>query len=591
MTKSVALYARVSSERQVQQATIDSQVAALRARATQDGFMVLPSDEYVDNGHSGSSLRRPALERLRDRVAQGAVDTLYVHSPDRLARRHAHQVLLLEELASRGVRVTMLEGRNGDSAEDQLLVQVQGVIAEYERAKIMERSRRGKLHKARIGSVNVLSNAPYGYRYIKKCDGAPAHYQVVLHEAQVVRRIFDAVVREQKTLRGIAQMLNEEGVPPRGEPTRRAQPIWRAGAIHDVLRNPSYMGQAAFGKTERVERTGSLRPVIGRATVPKTAKSGVRERTSDEWIRIPVPAIVSQEVFAAVEAQLERSSVFATRNRKSGRYLLAGLTVCVRCGYGYYGRCQWSGGRERKRLAYYYCGASSSSPGSELMAIRGCHNRGVRGDLLEAEIWRSVCALLENPGRVMQEWSRRADTTRAGIEHDAQREAALQLVRSHERALQRLVDAYEAGALDLADLTTRSDRVRARIAQAHDELATLEKVLAERRELQLVIARVEDFAQRVRKGLEALSWEERRTIVRTLIARIEIADDDVTIVYRVPTSSPTGSPTTAPTGSSNARPRAAPTVSSSAPTAPTVPAASGIVDCVQGVSTPWKRAV
>jgi site-specific DNA recombinase len=590
MIKSVALYARVSSERQVQQATIDSQLAALRERVAQDGFTVLPSDEYVDNGHSGSSLRRPALERLRDRVAQGAVDLIYVHSPDRLARRHAHQVLLLEELAKHGVRVTMLEGRSGDSAEDQLLVQVQGVIAEYERAKIMERSRRGKLHKARTGSINVLSNAPYGYRYIKKSDGAPAHYQVALHEAQVVRRIFEAVAREQKTLRGVAQMLNEEGVAPRGEPKRRAQAIWRAGAIHGVLRNPSYMGQAAFGKTERVERAGSLRPIIGRAAVPKTAKSGQRERASEEWIRIAVPAIVSEDVFAAAQTQLERSRALAERNRKSGRYLLAGLTVCACCRYGYYGRYQWSGGRERKRLAYYFCGASSCNPGSKQMAISGCRNRGVRVDQLEAEVWRSVCALLQDPGRVMQEWSRRAATTRACREHDAQRDDALRLVRSHERAIQRLVDAYEAGAIDLTELTIRSDRVRARIAQARIELATLEKVLAERRELQLVVARVEDFAQRVRNGLDALSWEERRAVVRTLIARIEIADHDVTIVYRVPTSSPTapptGSPTAPPSGSSNARPSVSPRAPSSVPAAGGAVMHPGIVDCVPGVNTP-----
>src|SRR5262245_16157747 len=265
MTRSVALYARVSSQRQAQQATIESQLAALRARAAQDQCLVLPGDEYIDNGHSGSSLRRPALERLRDRVAQGAVDTIYVHSPDRLARRHAHQVLLLEEFARYGARVTMIEGRSGDSAEDQLLIQVQGVIAEYERAKIMERSRRGKLHKARTGSINVMSNAPYGYRYIKKSDGAPAHYQVVLHEARVVRRIFEAVVRKQKSLRGVARMLDEEGVPPRREPKKGQTARWRANAIYSVLRNPSYMGLAAFGRTERVERSAPLRAVLGRA--------------------------------------------------------------------------------------------------------------------------------------------------------------------------------------------------------------------------------------------------------------------------------------------------------------------------------------
>jgi len=565
MTKTVALYARVSSQRQALQATIDSQLAALRDRARQDGHVVLPSDEYVDNGHSGSTLRRPALERLRDRVAQGAVDVVYVHSPDRLARRHAHQVLLLDELGSHGVRVMLLEGRNGDSAEDQLLVQVQGVIAEYERAKIMERSRRGKLHKARTGSINVLSNAPYGYLYVKKSDGAPARYQVVLHEARVVRRIFEAVVREHKSLRAVAHMLNEQRVAPQGEPKDGHTPYWRASGIHRVLGNPSYMGQAAFGKTERVERAAPLRLVIGRAAVPKAFKSGQRTLPSETWIRIAVPPIVSEEMFAAARTQLERNRVFAQRNRTKGRYLLAGLTVCARCGYGYYGRTVGAYVDGGKRYAYYFCGASGRCPErNQVAAATVCQNQGVRMEQLESHVWESVCALLKDPARVMQEWSRRADTRRARSEHDAQRDDAVRVVRSHERTLQRLVDAYEAGAIDLAELTTRSERVRARMTRARDELASLEKVLAEKRELQLVVARVEDFAQRLRKGLDALSWDERRAVVRTVVARIEIADDDVTVVYRVPAVGPATAPVAA------SRPAAA----------------SEFVDCVPGVSTP-----
>jgi site-specific DNA recombinase len=544
MTKAVALYARVSSERQVQQATIESQLAALRARAAADGCVVLPDDEYVDNGHSGSTLLRPALERLRDRVAQGAVDTLYVHSPDRLARRHAHQVLLLDEFARYGVHVMMIEGRSGDSAEDQLLVQVQGVIAEYERAKIMERSRRGKLHKARAGSINVLSNAPYGYRYVKKLDGTPAHYQVVVHEAHVVQRIFEAVVREHKSLRAVAHQLNEERVPTPGDGKRTSTPRWQASTIGRLLRNPSYAGQAAFGKTERVERPSPLRLVMGRAAVPKKPKSGQRVRPSSEWIRIAVPAIVSADLFAAAQEQLDRNRTFAQRNRTKGRYLLAGLTVCTRCGYGYYGRTNTYGGRSTPK-AYYYCAASGRGPKNHALAGPACHNRGVRVEQLETEVWRSVCTLLEDPGRMMQEWSRRSNTHRANSEHDAQRADARKLVHSHERTLQRLLDAYEAGAIDLAELTARSERVRARIAHARDELAALEKVLAERHELQLVVARIEEFAQRLRKGLSSLSWEERRTVVRTVVARIEIADDDVTVVYRVP-SGPTPTSTVTP---------------------------------------------
>src|SRR3954464_2566878 len=140
----VALYARVSSDQQTQQGTIASQVAALEARILQDGLPLEPDHRFIDEGHSGATLIRPALERLRDAVAAGTVDRVYVHSPDRLARRYASQVLLVEEFRRAGAEVVFLNRPIGGSAEDDLLLQVRGVIAECEPAKILERSRRGK---------------------------------------------------------------------------------------------------------------------------------------------------------------------------------------------------------------------------------------------------------------------------------------------------------------------------------------------------------------------------------------------------------------------------------------------------------------
>jgi len=145
-------------------------VEALRERIEAEGHLLLPTDEYVDEGFSGGTLQRPALERLRDRVAEGGVDRLYVHSPDRLVRRYAYQVVLLDEFASQRVEVVFLQGPQGDRPEDALLVQVQGVIAEYERAKILERNRRGKRHRVRTGLVNPLSGAPYGYQYVRRTE-------------------------------------------------------------------------------------------------------------------------------------------------------------------------------------------------------------------------------------------------------------------------------------------------------------------------------------------------------------------------------------------------------------------------------------
>jgi site-specific DNA recombinase len=160
----VAFYARVSSEQQTSTQTIRSQVAALRQRILEDGLVLLPEHEFMDEGYSGATLLRPALEGLRDLIATGVLDCVYVHSPDRLARQYAYQVLLVDEWQRAGVAVIFLNRALGQSPEDDLLLQVQGMVAEYERAKILERSRRGKRHTAQAGLPNVLSGAPYGYR-------------------------------------------------------------------------------------------------------------------------------------------------------------------------------------------------------------------------------------------------------------------------------------------------------------------------------------------------------------------------------------------------------------------------------------------
>src|SRR6266851_2499829 len=175
-----AIYARVSSEQQAEDHTIASQVAALRARVADDGLALSAEREFLDEGYSGATLVRPVLEQVRDLIAAGGIDRLYVHSPDRLARRYAYQALLLDEFQAAGVKVVFLNHALGQSPEDELLLQVQGMMAEYERAKILERSRRGKRHGAQAGVVSVLSGAPYGYRYIRKDEGGgAARYEIV----------------------------------------------------------------------------------------------------------------------------------------------------------------------------------------------------------------------------------------------------------------------------------------------------------------------------------------------------------------------------------------------------------------------------
>src|ERR1700693_4136098 len=219
MTKPAAIYARVSSDRQKEDHTIESQTAALIQYAETEGFAVPKGWIFQDEGYSGASIVRPGLEALRDLAAAGHIEAVLIYSPDRLSRKYAYQVLLAEELSRCSVEHVFLQAPSGTTPEDQLLVQCQGMIAEYERAQIAERSRRGKRHRAQQGSISVLSAAPYGYRYVKKTDTSAAYYEVVESEAEVVRLIFDAYTRQGLSIGAIAGLLNQREVPTRTQHT------------------------------------------------------------------------------------------------------------------------------------------------------------------------------------------------------------------------------------------------------------------------------------------------------------------------------------------------------------------------------------
>src|SRR5438309_4937072 len=213
--KTAAIYARVSSDKQKDENTIASQTAALTAFAAEQGYAVPAEWIFEDEGYSGASLIRPGLERVRDLAAEGELDALLVYAPDRLSRRYAYQILLIEELARAGVETLFIHSPRAATAEDQLLVQFQGMIAEYERAQILERSRRGKRHRARQGQINVLSGAPYGYRYVRKSDDGAARYEIIDVEADIVRMVYAHYIVAGMSIGAITRLLNKRGVPTR----------------------------------------------------------------------------------------------------------------------------------------------------------------------------------------------------------------------------------------------------------------------------------------------------------------------------------------------------------------------------------------
>jgi site-specific DNA recombinase len=521
----VAIYARVSSEHQADAQTIASQVAALHARVTADGLVVPAALQFLDDGYSGATLVRPALERLRDAAVAGAIDRLYVHSPDRLARKYAYQVLLVEELRRLGVEVIFLNRELGRSPEDDLLLQVQGMMAEYERAKIIERHRRGKLHAARVGSVNVLSGAPYGYRYVNKHDGGGhARYDLIPEEARVVRQVFEWIGRERLSIGEVCRRLMQAG-----ERTRTGRLVWERSVVWAILKNPAYMGSAAFGKT----RQGPLRPKLraqrGRPLQPRRAVSDYDVPPVD-WIHIPVPAIVEPAVFAAVQEQLQENRRHARQSRRGARYLLQGLLQCQHCGYAFYGKPLSPSARKGRprAYAYYRCvGTDAYRFGGH----RLCPNTQVRTDRLELAVWQEVCALLAHPERLAQEFTRRLHAD--GQEPRQERTALERQVGKLRQGLARLIDSYAEGLIDKQEFEPRVTRLRQRIAHVEAQCQQLAEAETLQRELQLIIGRVEEFAAQVQQNLEALEWHRQREILRALIRRVEIGVDQVQVVFRV----------------------------------------------------------
>jgi site-specific DNA recombinase len=525
MPNQIALYARVSSGHQAEAGTIQSQIAALRERIAQDQLKLSDELTFIDDGYSGATLIRPALEQLRDVIALQGVDRLYVHSPDRLARKYAYQVLLLEEFQRAGVEVIFLNRAVSQDPEEDLLLQVQGMIAEYERAKLSERSRRGKRYAAHHGRVSVLSRAPYGYRYLAKHEGdGQAHYAIVPHEAQIMRQIFHWIGHERLTIGEVRRRLHQAAHP---SPT--GKPRWDRSTIWTLLKNPAYKGQAAFGKTKTTPMNPRLRPHRGAPAVPKRPVSTVNTPES-AWIYLPVPAIVSEELFAAVQEQLQENRRRARQLRAGASYLLQGLTVCAQCGYTYYGCASSAISAQGKRYlySYYRCvGADAKRFGKEKV----CDNTALRTADLEQMVWSQVALVLQDTQRLEQEYRRRLQTLPQKQEDG---ELVQTQIATSKRALSRLIDAYAEGLLEKQEFEPRLARLRQRIETLTCEAHRLTDQLETQAQLRLAITSLEQFAVKVRDSLDTADWHLKRELIRALVQRIEISHEEINVVFRIP---------------------------------------------------------
>src|SRR5580658_9719973 len=456
-----AICARVSSDQQREANTIASQTAALIEFARSRALEVPKEWVFEDEGYSGTSLERPGLERVRDLAAEGQIQTVLVYSPDRLSRKYAYQILLMEELARQGVETLFVNAPQSASAEDQLLVQFQGMIAEYERAQILERSRRGKRHRARAGEVSVMSGAPYGYRYVRKTDESPAAYAVLEAEARVVQRIYAMYTVDGLSIGEITRRINAEGIP-----TRKASARWERSTVWAVLRNSAYRGVACFGKTRVSSRARVIRPQRRRGVVTPSMTAG-HERPREEWIEIPVPALVSEESFARAQELLQENKI-RSRRRTIEPSIVQGMVSCLKCGYAF---SRTSTCTTARKIHYYKCIGSDSW---RKLGGPVCDNgRFVRQDLLDQIVWTEVIRLLEDPTLIQQELDRRLLAARSS-DPTKKREQSVQreLIRISNN-IERLLSAYQEALMSIEELRERMPALRQREQALRAELQAI----------------------------------------------------------------------------------------------------------------------
>jgi site-specific DNA recombinase len=520
-----ALYARVSSVKQAQAGTVLSQIAALEKRIADDGGEVLDDNKFIDNGYSGSTLVRPALERLRDQLAQGDINKLYVHSPDRLSRKYAYQMILLEEFQALGVEVVFLNFEVNDNPESQLLVQMQGMIAEYERAKIMERNRRGKIHCAKRGSVNVLGTAPYGYRYIDKhTGGGQASLEINDEEAITVRNIFSWMGRDRMSIGEVCRRLDNEGIP-----TQKGKKHWDRSVIWAMLKNPAYKGEAAFGKTKTGKILPQIRPQKHATGQPKKGYS-VYPVEENNWITIPVPAITSQALFEVVQEQLVQNQKTARTRRRGASYLLQGLVVCARCQYAFYGKpVRNKRGDKIAHYAYYRC---IGTDGYRFGGQKVCDNKQLRTDALDIAVWDETVQFLGNPNCVLEEYRRRL----SNIDNSPlaqERQDLDKLSNKIQKGINRLIDSYTDGYLSKAEFEPRVKGMKERLSVIESQRTAIVDRQALEKTLQNIVTNLELFASQVNSSLSNIDWETKRLIIRTLVKRVEINLKEVNVVFKI----------------------------------------------------------
>jgi site-specific DNA recombinase len=501
----LAVYVRVSTPQQAQTQTIEQQLTLLEGYCQEHHWPWPPAAIFRDDGFSGGSLQRPGLNALRDAVIQGSATHVLVTAPDRLARKYVHQVLLIEELAQAGCQVQFVERPMSDDPHDQLLLQIRGAVAEYERSLIVDRTRRGRWAKFVAGSLLPWSRPPYAYRLSPDRPGDPQGVQLEPTEAARVAEMFAYYLEDGHTLWGLTKHLTDLEIPAPGGRT-----CWRKSTVRSILTNPVYTGQVYVGRRQPRQpqrRRNPLKPVGMR-----THSQRLTPREQWTWVA-HVPAIISQEVFERVQSKLADNQAKARRNNRVHDYLLRALVSCGECTLAWHARTCGA-------YQYYFCTGGKRRAESGL--DQRCRVRSIPVEDLDHLVWDDLCTVLQQPELITQALERAQGGAWLPQELQARRSNLRKAHATLERQIERLTDAYLAEVLGLDEYRRRREVLEQRQATLALQEQQLEAQVARRRDLAAFVESIDGFCRRVAQGLAEASFEERRQLVELLVDRVVV---------------------------------------------------------------------
>jgi site-specific DNA recombinase len=526
--KRAILYARVSTDEQARSGySLAQQLEALRAYAAREGYEVL--EEVVDPGQSGASLERPGMDRVRDLVAAGGVSVVLAQDRDRFAREPAYHYLLRKEFEEHGCKIRALNDRGDDSPEGELTDGILDQLAKYKRAKMAERSRRGKLRKAREGKMVAEPVPTYGFRY----NDARDNYVVDERAMPVVRRIFYLIGVEGYSINAVKLAFEREGVP-----TPNGAAYWSHKAIRDCVLEDAYKPHTLEEISELVtpevaarlsksrcygvwwfnRRKTHTRQISERGPdgITYRKQTSATEKPKKDWIAIPVPGSdISREWVEAARDAIKDNRITSSAGERVWS-LSGGLFVCGACG-----RSMTAVTTKRpngKRYFYYRCpkrvqdGAAACSQAKYHVA-----------EEVESGVWNLVCSILTDPEQLRDDLERLIEQERQSVRGDPEREVRTWLEKLTE------LDRKRSGYIDLAaDGIMSRDELKAKLARLEETRETTEKELKALRTRQEKLEELqrdkgvllEHYAVLAPDALDSLAPEERHRLYKMLKVKV-----------------------------------------------------------------------